>query len=315
MNRLRLIATATPVFLGAAWYFATADSWAQPAPAAGLLKPHNLAALNTPLDEDDPYLTRDGVRLLYTSNASKHFTLLESYQRNPARSFPGSEKWPAGVELEGQSADSDNRSPFLTADNHDLYYAEKTLVKGQAGESQAPANFEIAHAIRLTRPTQFTGPTYVQAVCTEADELAPWLTDDGLEMYFSRKTRDGWRVFVSRRPPPTKKEPKGAFGEPELIKELPVGFHHVTIPRSNLVMYLQGPLENNRWGLFRVKRRRVKEPWGKPEALERLNHPDAPTGDMSPCVSHDGTKLYFSSDRPGGKGGRDLWVIETRWFN
>ena len=51
------------------------------------------------------------------------------------------------------------------------------------------------------------------------------------------------------------------------------------------------------------------------EALERLNHPDAPTGDTSPSVSHDGTKLYFSSDRPGGKGGRDLWVIETRWFN
>ena len=24
--------------------------------------------------------------------------------------------------------------------------------------------------------------------------------------------------------------------------------------------------------------------------------------------------LYFSSDRPGGKGGRDLWVIETHWF-
>jgi hypothetical protein len=313
MNRLSLVAAT--VFLSAGLYFAAADSSAQPAPAVSLLKPHNLAALNTKFDEDDPYLSRDGARLLYTSNASKRFTLLESYQRNPLRSFPGSEKWPAGVELEGPSADNDNRSPFLTADNHDLYYAEKTLVKGQPGESQAPANFEITHAIRLTRPTQFTGPTYVQSVCTEADELAPWLTDDGLEMYFSRKTKEGWRVFVSRRPPPTKKEPKGAFGEAELVKELPVGFHHVTIPRSNLVMYLQGPLENNRWGLFRVKRRRVKEPWGKREALERLNHPDAPTGDMSPCVSHDGTKLYFSSDRPGGKGGRDLWVIETRWFN
>ncbi|HEV3078374.1 MAG TPA: hypothetical protein VGY66_01285, partial [Gemmataceae bacterium] len=106
MNRLRLIAAAAPVFLAAGLYFVTADSSAQP--AAALLKPHNLAALNTPLDEDDPYLARDGARLLYTSNASKRFMLLGSYQRNPSRSFPGSEKWPAGVELEGPSADNDN---------------------------------------------------------------------------------------------------------------------------------------------------------------------------------------------------------------
>ena len=41
---------------------------------------------------------------------------------------------------------------------------------------------------------------------------------------------------------------------------------------------------------------------------------EAPTGDTSPCLSRTGSLLYFSSDRPGGKGGRDLWVIETRWF-
>jgi hypothetical protein len=100
----------------------------------------------------------------------------------PHAASPAARSGRRAWELEGPSADNDNRSPFLTADNHDLYYAEKTFVKGPPRESQAPANFEIAHTIRLTRPTQFTGPTYVQAVRTEADELAPWLTDDGLEM-------------------------------------------------------------------------------------------------------------------------------------
>jgi hypothetical protein len=32
---------------------------------------------------------------------------------------------------------------------------------------------------------------------------------------------------------------------------------------------------------------------------------------MSPCLSRDGTMLYFASDRPGGKGGLDIWMIET----
>ena len=38
---------------------------------------------------------------------------------------------------------------------------------------------------------------------------------------------------------------------------------------------------------------------------------DAPTGDLSPSLSRDGSLLYFASDRPGGKGKLDLWVIQT----
>ena len=32
---------------------------------------------------------------------------------------------------------------------------------------------------------------------------------------------------------------------------------------------------------------------------------------MSPCLSADGAKLYFASDRPEGQGGLDLWVVDT----
>ena len=290
---------------------------AQPKPVAKLLKPVNLALLNTAADEEDPYISRDGKRLFYASKASGHFQLFVSEQRRPLAFFPGSERWPAGKELEGPNAETDSRSPFLTADNHDLYYAEKTTVRIPTGpESPENLNFEIVHSIRsdAQNPRQFTGPTFVQSVCTPADELQPWLTEDGLEMFFSRKTKEGWQVFVASRPPAAKGQPKGAFGEPKLVKELPVGFHHATLTRDRQTMYLQGPLENNRWGLFRSRRAGVKLPWGKPQLLEGLSHPQAATGDMSPCLSRDASKLYFSSDRPGGKGGRDLWVIETSWF-
>ena len=29
--------------------------------------------------------------------------------------------------------------------------------------------------------------------------------------------------------------------------------------------------------------------------------------ECSPCLSPDGTTLYFVSDRPGGSGGKDIW--------
>jgi len=68
-------------------------------------------------------------------------------------------------------------------------------------------------------------------------------------------------------------------------------------------------LLDKRWGIFRSSG--SGQSWSSPEPLLALNHPDAPKGDMSPALSHDGARLYFASDRPGGKGGLDLWVVPT----
>jgi hypothetical protein len=217
--------------------------------------------------------------------------------------------WPAGDALEGPDAETDNCCPFLTRDNHDLFYATKIVVKVPAGQAAPAANFDLVTSIKLTDGKQVTSPTPLLALCTAADEMHPWLTADSRTIYFSRKTEEGWRVFTATRK--TAKEP---FGEPRIVEELPAGLHHATLNSTGLVMYLQGPLQNNRWGLFRATRTNLKQPWGKPKALDNLNSPEAPTGDMSPCLNRDGSRLYFSSDRPGGKGGKDLWVIDTLWF-
>ena len=42
-------------------------------------------------------------------------------------------------------------------------------------------------------------PEAVAKVDTAEDELDPWLTKDGKTLYFSRKTKDGWRVFTATR--------------------------------------------------------------------------------------------------------------------
>ncbi len=142
-------------------------------------------------------------------------------------------------------------------------------------------------------------------VNTEADELHPWLTADGKSLYFSRRNPEGWRVFVSKR---TSTTGPGGWEEPEQV-DLPVDFHHATLTPDGKTMYLQGPLEKGRWGLFGSTK--TGKGWSKPEELAGLNNTEGKTGDRSPNLTRDGRLLYFASDRPGGKGGLDLWGIQT----
>ena len=55
--------------------------------------------------------------------------------------------------------------------------------------------------------------------------------------------------------------------------------------------------------------------WGKPRPMRALN---SAFHETSPALSGDGKYLFFSSDRPGGLGGEDIWVakwdgIEYAW--
>ncbi len=48
--------------------------------------------------------------------------------------------------------------------------------------------------------------------------------------------------------------------------------------------------------------------WSKPKPLSELN---TPVAELGPDISRDGKYLYFYSNRPGGKGGYDIWL--SRW--
>jgi hypothetical protein len=267
------------------------------APAGSLppLKPMNLEKVNTKADEDDPFLAPDGHRLYYASNPKGTFQIMVSTRARTTLA------WPAGKSVEELNRDpeADQRSPFLTRDGK-FYFA--TNADPMIPDVKFEKNFDLYFARKLRARDPFTMPTPVHSTATVADELHPWVAVNGKEFFFSRKTSDGWRVFVAKGPA------LGAISEPKAL-DLPVGFHHATLSPTGLTMYLQGPLENGRWGLFRTTRSRVGAAWAKPVELNRLNDPDGPRGDLSPSLSADGKRLYFASDRPGTKGGLDLWVI------
>ncbi|MBN2315392.1 MAG: ankyrin repeat domain-containing protein [Sedimentisphaerales bacterium] len=58
--------------------------------------------------------------------------------------------------------------------------------------------------------------------------------------------------------------------------------------------------------LWVATRKTAGAPWGEPVNLGPMVNSSA--NENAPCLSTDGLTLYFSSDRPGGHGDRDLWV-------
>jgi Tol biopolymer transport system component len=265
------------------------------------LKPVNLP-INTAKDEDDPCPSSDNLTLLYTSNASGKKAILTA-QRKTAKA-----DWTTSKPIaELQSKKADVISPFLSADGRYPQYLFFASNADAESFDKKGDNFDVYFLMKQTAKADWTTLTAVVSIGTEKDELNPWLTADGLSLYFSRREKDGWQLYVSDKPPDG-----GPFGEPKKV-DFPIDFHHATVSADGKTMYLQGPVGapdgKPRWGLYRSNA--MGKSWGKPEPLTALNHAEGPTGDLSPALSRDGATLYFASDRPGGKGGLDLWSIPT----
>ncbi len=261
------------------------------------LKPANLVRLNTEKDEDEPHPVPGDLKLLYTSTSNGKSTIHVSIRQ--AEFHP----WPVGKPLSGFHVKADCRSAYLTSEKtypQQLIYATNLDPAKEEGRGD---NFDLYFAIKQRPGADFTTPTPLHALCTPADELHPWLTPDGKQIYFSRKDKDGWHIYVASHPA------RYVLAAKATRVNLPADFHHPTLTPDGRIMYMQGPLEKGRWGLFRSTLADGK--WSQPEPLTHLNHPEGPRGDMSPSLSRDGSKLFFVSDRPGGKGGLDIWAIPT----
>lgn len=251
--------------------------------------PVHAATFNSDKDEDEPHVADGGLTLYYTEATTQEIRF--SRRKSVSATWPEKTS-PIGEYVRNKG---ETRSVYATAGSYPqfLYFAAR---------DREGKNFDLFVAVKQGSGRDYSAPTPVMRVNTAQDECHPWLSADGRVLYFSRKTKEGWRQFASTRTNAT--GPQG-WREP-IDLGFDDGFHHATVTADGRTMILQGPIAKDKIGLFRSTK--SGKTWSKPQPLSTLNA-GVKKGDLSPNFSREGTYLYFASDRSGGKGGLDIYWV------
>ncbi|MGE5296234.1 MAG: LamG-like jellyroll fold domain-containing protein, partial [Solirubrobacterales bacterium] len=138
----------------------------------------------------------------------------------------------------------------------------------------------------------------------------PSISDDGLMLTFNSDRPGGygnWDVWVATRA--TTNDPWGAPVNAGPAVNSPAREHCTDICSNGLLLFFVSERAGGfgRTDLWMTRRPTTKDPWGPPVHFESpVNYAGL---DHGPIASNDGTTFYFSSDRPGGSGGLDLWQM------
>jgi hypothetical protein len=282
----------------------SAKGQSSPGSDSASVKVTALSAVNSPADEDHPRPAPSNLALYFvrTQQGDRPHIMVA---RRRAASQPFSAAAP--IEELNEGAGCTDLFPMpADPDGSEYIFAVR-----RAGANNLDIYF--TRRLRPTEPFQVSAWGAVHNVCTPEDEADPWVRPDNREIYFSRRTPEGWRIGRAWGVAPR------SFENVELLS-FPAGFRHPFLSRDGLTMFLQGPdfvaegeddSSAAKSAIYVSRRSSRTAAWGQPKPLTLLRHPQSKRGEASPSLSPDGRYLYFASDRPGGKGGLDLYYVSV----
>jgi len=266
--------------------------------------PENLAAINSPFNEQAPSLAPDGLSLYFGSNrprlgGSTDTDLWVSHRS--CRDCP----WgtPANLGPVVNSSVGDN-GPSLSLDGHLLFFTSARTGVGLndiyvSRRANPKDDFGWGPPVPLgpgVNTTAFeAGAEYVQSA------------EDGAEnFYFNRGPSQGAQdIYVA-----SITRDGATRGPAELVAELSdlaANDAAASVRTDGREIFFGSSRIDGAGGLdvWFSLRGSVHDPWSAPENLAAVN---SAASDQQPSLSSDGRTLLFASDRPGSIGGTDIWM-------
>ena len=156
-------------------------------------------------------------------------------------------------------------------------------------------------AVQAIEPDQWTEPVPLTEINSSYHDKAPFLSFDGLTLYFSREN-EYTTIYQAIRP-----EPSGLFTMVEQISTLNYPGHvsYAWVSPDNLRMYYYRTEWSARLLKF-TERASINEPWQPGIDISELN---ILGGVANPSLTPDELTIVFTGlDLLGGQGGYDIWM-------
>lgn len=204
-----------------------------------------------------------------------------------------------------------NQDKFTEAAQH----AEQFLETGPKSPKLTYETRRLAENARFAaeavlHPVPFEPESVGEGVNTSQEEYLPSLTADGETMIFTRN--NGWdeNFFSSRFKDSVWQVAEALDGVNSSENE---GAQSISPDGSWLVFTACNRRGDGSQGSCDLYWSQLKGgKWTTPQPFS--NTINSPAWEAQPCISADGKTIFFSSDRPGGQGGKDLWFT-TRQSN
>jgi hypothetical protein len=266
-------------------------------------EPMNLGPeLNSSARDEEPGISANGLELYYCSLRSGGYG---GYDMWVSTRPTTQDDWgpPANLGLPVNSS-SDDFSEDISANGLELYFGSNR--PGGSG-------YDIWVAKRTTIEDAWTTPVNLgPQVNSSAAEGCPAISDDGLELYFWSTRPSGYGsydIWVSRRTT-IEDEWSTAVHLGATINSSAADLCTDVSPDGLSLIFVSarsGGYGGSIGDLWLTRRPTINDPWGPSVNLGPILN--GSSNENGPCLSADGSILYYSSDRPGGRGSQDMWQV------
>ncbi len=263
------------------------EQWTEPVPV--------MMVNSASAEEWSPFLSFDRLTLYFARVRSDTFyygRIFQATRERPFGPFTSVEEIPGELNF----SSGHHLLPWVSPDNLRMYYHNETggifklMISERSSDNDPWPEGESIHELNAL-----------------GDRLqAPRLTPDELTIFFNAYDipggKGGYDIWMASRA-----DKNSPFGQVRNLTEINTGAYEqgpFVLP-DGLVLYFFSN-RNSEYQLFRATRRSLNEPFGN---IEHLWYFDAP-GEVSqqPCLSSDGSTLYFTRHFKQDRSTRDIYV-------